>query len=143
MKQVIETLTSCWPPSRPYLAQEMWEEQGKTGPVFRQRWPAYDEDLARETELEIPVQVNGKIRVRVSVCRGLDKAGLEAAVLTDEKVQAQIEGKTIVKVIAVPDKLIILSSGDRRSNWLPGGARPARCGVARRAGSNQRVRPRK
>jgi leucyl-tRNA synthetase len=108
MQQLIEILTFLLAPFAPYLAQELWEEQGKTGPVFKQPWPAYDDELTRETEVEIPVQINGKIRSRISVAAGLDKAGLEAAARADDKVQAMLEGKTVVKVIAVPDKLINL-----------------------------------
>jgi leucyl-tRNA synthetase len=108
LQQLIEILTFLLAPFAPYLAQELWEEQGKTGPVFKQPWPAYDDELARETEVEIPVQINGKIRSRISVAAGLDKAGLEAAARADDKVQAMLEGKTVVKVVAVPDKLINL-----------------------------------
>jgi len=106
MQQTIEILTFLLAPFAPYLAQELWEEQGKTGAVFKQPWPAFNEEMARETEVEIPVQVNGKIRSRLTVAAGLDKAGLEQAALADEKVQALIAGKTVVKVIAVPDKLL-------------------------------------
>jgi len=79
---------------------------GNKGPVIKQSWPAFDANLARATEVEIPVQINGKLRTRVSVPVGLDKAALEDAARADEKVQALIEGATVVKVIAVPDKLI-------------------------------------
>jgi leucyl-tRNA synthetase len=106
MAQSIEIVTFLLAPFAPYLAQELWEEQGRTGPVFRQPWPAFDAELARETDVEIPVQVNGKLRARVTVPAGLDKDALEAAVRADEKVLAQIEGKTVVKVIAVVDKLV-------------------------------------
>ena len=106
MAQSIEIVTFLLAPFAPYLAQELWEEQGRTGPVFRQDWPAFDQDLARETDVEIPVQVNGKLRARVTVPAGLDKDALEAAVRADEKVAAQIAGKTVVKVIAVVDKLV-------------------------------------
>jgi leucyl-tRNA synthetase len=106
MEHVIGIFVFLLAPFAPYLAQELWSELGRTGPVFRQPWPAFDADLARETEIEIPVQINGKIRVRFTVPTGLDKAQLEAAARTDEKVIAALEGKTIVKVIAVPDKLV-------------------------------------
>ncbi len=106
MAQSIEIVTFLLAPFAPYLAQELWEEQGKSGPVFRQQWPAFDAELARETDVEIPVQINGKLRARVTVPAGLDKDALEAAVRADEKVAAQIEGKTVVKVIAVVDKLV-------------------------------------
>jgi len=106
MSQSIGIFTMLLAPFAPYVAQELWEEQGKTGPVFKQEWPDYDLDLARETEIEIPVQINGKLRTRINVAPGLDKVQLEAAALDDDKVQQLIQGKTIVKVIAVPDKLL-------------------------------------
>ena len=108
MAQCIEIVTFLLAPFAPYLAQELWEEQGKSGPVFRQTWPAFDAELAREANIEIPVQINGKLRCRVTVPAGLEKDALEAAVRADEKVAAQIEGKTVVKVIAVVDKLVTL-----------------------------------
>ena len=106
MQQVITIFVFLLAPFAPYLAQEIWAELGKEGPVFRQTWPAFDPELARETDVEIPVQINGKIRARVTVPTGLDKVALEAAVRADEKVVAALEGKAIVKVIAVPDKLV-------------------------------------
>ncbi len=93
-------------PFAPYIAQELWAEQGFDGPVFKQSWPVYDAEQAREIEIEIPVQINGKIRARIVVVPGLDKAALEAAAMADEKVREHMEGKTIVKVVAVPDKLV-------------------------------------
>jgi leucyl-tRNA synthetase len=106
MRQCVEVLTLMLSPFAPYVTQELWEEMGNKGPVIKQSWPAFDANLARATEVEIPVQINGKLRTRVSVPVGLDKAALEDAARADEKVQALIEGATVVKVIAVPDKLI-------------------------------------
>ena len=108
MSQTLEILTFLLAPFAPYLAQELWEEQGKSGPVFKQEWPDYDPDLARETQIEIPVQINGKVRTKIYVAPGLDKVQLETAAVGDDKVQALLEGKTIVKAIAVPDKLVNL-----------------------------------
>ena len=106
MWQTIETLTLMLAPFAPYLAQELWEEQGYDTPVFKQSWPEFSEDLARETEVEIPVQINGKIRTRLTVPAGLDQEGLSAAGLADAHVQSLIEGKTVVRVVAVPGKLL-------------------------------------
>jgi leucyl-tRNA synthetase len=106
MSQAIRILTFLLAPFAPYMAQELWEEQGKTEPVFKQEWPCYDPDLAREEEIEIPVQINGKLRTKIKAAPGLDKRQLEAAALADAKVQALLQGKTIVKVIAVPEKLV-------------------------------------
>jgi leucyl-tRNA synthetase len=106
MAESIRILTLMLAPFAPYIAQELWEEQGNTGPVFKQDWPDFDPDLARETEIEIPIQVNGKLRTRISVVPGLDPAQLKVAALDDDKVQEWIAGKTMVKMIAIPDKLV-------------------------------------
>ena len=88
MAQSIEILTLMLAPFAPYIAQELWEEQGNTGPVFKQEWPDFDPDLARETEIEIPVQINGKLRTRITCRPGLDAAQLKVAALDDDKVGA-------------------------------------------------------
>ncbi|MEP6717004.1 MAG: leucine--tRNA ligase [Terriglobia bacterium] len=106
MRQAIEILTFLLAPFAPYLAQELWEEQGHSGALIRETWPDFDADLARETEAEIPVQINGKIRTRITVPAGLDAVQLQAAALDDDKVTALLEGRTVVKVIAVPGKLL-------------------------------------
>ncbi|HTS62364.1 MAG TPA: leucine--tRNA ligase [Candidatus Acidoferrales bacterium] len=106
MPQVLETLALVLAPFAPYVSQDIWEELGKKGPVFRQSWPAYDPELAKEDEAEIVVQVNGKVRSRVFAPFGTAKEELEARALADEKVRALVEGKQVVKIVAVPDKLV-------------------------------------
>ena len=108
MKQVIEILTLMLAPFAPYVAQELWEEQGREGPVFKQPWPDFDPGLARESEVEIVVQVNGKVRARMVVPAGTDAQGLTSLAEDDDKIQALVAGKTVTKVIAVPGKLINL-----------------------------------
>ena len=93
-------------PFAPYLAQEIWEELGKEGPVFRQSWPAFDPELAKEDVAEIVVQVNGKLRTRIYAPFGTPRDELEAHALADEKVKPFLEGKQVVKMITVPDKLV-------------------------------------
>jgi leucyl-tRNA synthetase len=95
-------------PFAPFFAAEMWEQLGGEGVVFRTGWPVVNEELAREDEIEIPVQVNGKLVNVVKVPAGSDEAAVKAAALADEKVKARIEGKTVVKVIVVPGKLVNL-----------------------------------
>ena len=95
-------------PFAPYLAEELWEEQGGSGPVFKQPWPNFDPDLARESEVEVAVQINGKVRARLVVRAGTDAQGLTSIAMDDEKILALVAGKTVVKVIAVPDKLVNL-----------------------------------
>ena len=106
MGEVLEKLALMLAPFAPYLSQEIWEEIGKEGPVFRQSWPAFDADLAKEDEAEIVVQVNGKVRGRVFAPFGTSKDSLEKLALADEKVQPFVAGKQIVKVVVVPDKLV-------------------------------------
>ena len=105
-KDCSEKVTLLIAPFAPYAAEELWSLLGKTGPVFKQSWPQFDEDLAREEMLEVPVQVNGKLRGRVSVPHGTSKEGLEEAALADGKIQAFIAGKIVVKVIVFPEKLV-------------------------------------
>ena len=106
LKDVLEKLVLMFGPFAPYVAQEMWEALGHEGPVFRQTWPAFDEALTHEDAAEVVLQVNGKVRSRLIVPFGTSKEALEARANADAKIQAQIEGKQIVKVIVVPDKLV-------------------------------------
>ncbi len=106
LAEVLEKLALLLAPFAPYLAQEIWAELGRTGPVFRQSWPAYDPEMAKEDEAEIVVQVNGKLRSRFYAAFGTPKEDLECRALADEKIQAQVSGKRIVRVIVVPDKIV-------------------------------------
>jgi leucyl-tRNA synthetase len=104
--EVLEKLTLLLGPFAPYLAQEIWEELGREGPVFRRPWPAFDPELAKEELAEIVVQVNGKLRSHVHLPFGTAEDELKAGALADAKIRALVEGKQIVKVIAVRDKLV-------------------------------------
>jgi leucyl-tRNA synthetase len=104
--EILEKLALMLAPFAPYVSQEIWEELGKDGPVFRQSWPAFDPELAKEDEAEIVVQVNGKLRARLNAPFGTAKDQLETLVLADDKVKSLLDGKQIVKVISVPDKLV-------------------------------------
>ncbi len=106
--EVFRTLTLLLAPFAPFLAAELWEQGGGEGAVFRQTWPAVDAELARESELEIPVQVNGKLVTVVMVPAESDEEAMKAAALADGKVQARIAGKTLVKTIVVKGKLVNL-----------------------------------
>ena len=106
MAQVLENIVLLLAPFAPYVCEEMWEEMGRTGPVFKQKWPTFDEELAKEEGAEIVLQVNGKLRSRVTMPFGTSKEALEEAAKADEKVKQFIEGKQIVRVVVVPDKLV-------------------------------------
>jgi leucyl-tRNA synthetase len=104
--EVIEKLPLMLEPFAPYLAEELWEEQGRPGPVFHHPWPEFDAELAREEEAEVVIQVNGKLRGRINVAFGTPSDSLEKLALADTKVQPLLDGRQIVKVIVVPDKLV-------------------------------------
>ncbi len=106
MAQSIRILTFLLAPFAPYVAQELWEEQGNAGAIVKESWPDYDPELARETEIEIPVQINGKLRARITVSPEMDAAQLKVAALDDDAVRALVAGKTVVKVIAIAGKLV-------------------------------------
>jgi leucyl-tRNA synthetase len=106
--EVFRGLILLLAPFAPFFAAEMWAQIGGEGVVFRTAWPVANEELAREDEIEIAVQVNGKLVNVVKVPVGSDEAAVKAAALADEKVKTRIEGKTVVKVIVVPGKLVNL-----------------------------------
>ncbi len=106
LANILESLILMLAPFAPHLAAELWEQIGRKDAVLRHAWPRFDEALARENEIEIPVQINGKLRALVKVAVDASKEALEAAARADEKVQAALAGKTVVKVIVVPGKLI-------------------------------------
>jgi leucyl-tRNA synthetase len=106
--ELLRTLVLLLAPFAPYLAAELWEELGGEGAVLRAPWPKSDPGLAREDEIEIPVQMNGKLVNVVRVPAGAAPSLMEATALADEKVQSRIAGKTIAKVIVVPGKTVNL-----------------------------------
>ena len=106
LAEVLEKLTLLLAPFAPYMAQEIWEADGPERSGFREQWPQYDEELAKEEGAEVVVQVNGKVRSRITVPFGTSRAELERLSLADDKMQALLQGKQIVKIIIVPDKLV-------------------------------------
>ena len=106
LDQILPDLTLLLAPFAPFIAEELWEQLGRTGPVFRQPWPKWNEELAKEDLLEIPVQVNGKLRARIAVPVGTPQAELESLAQADAKVRTFLAGKQVVKVVVVPDKLV-------------------------------------
>jgi leucyl-tRNA synthetase len=108
MRELLSTLVLLIAPFAPYIAAELWEELGGEGTVLRAPWPKSDPGLAEEDELEIPVQVNGKLVNVIRVPAGSAIDVVQAVALADEKVQSRIAGKTVAKVIVVPNKTVNL-----------------------------------
>jgi leucyl-tRNA synthetase len=104
--QILPPLVLLLGPFAPYMTQELWGQLGRAGPVFRQPWPSYDVELAKEDAAEVVLQVNGKLRGRIQVPFGTPQEQLEKLALADPRVQPFLEGKQVVKVIVVPDKLV-------------------------------------
>jgi leucyl-tRNA synthetase len=108
LAEVQRSLVLLLAPFAPYLAHELWEMLGESGNLLKAPWPKYDAELAKEEEIEVPVQVNGKLRSRVTVPADADEAFVLDRALADEKVKAAIAGKQIVKKIYVPGKMVNL-----------------------------------
>ena len=104
--EVMRGLVQMLAPFAPFLSAELWERMGYEGVLFRTPWPQADEALARESELEIPVQVNGKLVVVVRVPAESDEQTVQAVANGHEKVAARLIGKTVVKVVYVAGKLL-------------------------------------
>jgi len=103
---VLRYLVLLLAPFAPYLAHELWETLGEKSNLLRHPWPKYDAALAKEDEVEIAVQLNGKVRVRMLVSADATENALKEQIPNDEKVRVLLEGKQVVKVIAVPGKLV-------------------------------------
>jgi leucyl-tRNA synthetase len=106
--ELLRSLVLLLAPFAPHLAAELWEQLGETEPVLRAPWPQSDPELAKEDELAIPVQINGKLVTVVRVAIDAAPKAIETAALSDEKVQSRTAGKTVSKVIVVPGKLVNL-----------------------------------
>ena len=106
MADIQRNLALMLAPFAPYLASELWETLGETSSLLRQPWPKYDPTLAKEDEVEMAVQVNGKIRARITVPADADEAQIREVALADSKVQAAVAHKEIVKVLVVKGRLV-------------------------------------
>jgi leucyl-tRNA synthetase len=105
-KPALKTFILLLAPFAPHLAEELWQALGGPATLAFEPWPTYDPNLLKADSVEVPVQINGKLRGKITVPTGLDKAALEAAALADDKVKSLLEGKAIKKVIAVPGKMV-------------------------------------
>ncbi len=105
-KEAMDTLILLLSPFAPHIAEEMWEQMGHPGTTHQAAWPEYNETFLKADEIEIVVQVNGKVRQKLSVPAGIDEESLKAQSLEDPRIQEWTNGKEVKKVIVVPKKLI-------------------------------------
>jgi leucyl-tRNA synthetase len=105
--EALETLVLMLAPFSPHVAEEIWENLGHEGGLLKSaHWPQADPELARQEELEIPIQVNGKLRSRLLASAEVTEEELRTAALNDEKIRSLIDGHEVVKVIVVPQRLV-------------------------------------
>jgi leucyl-tRNA synthetase len=106
LKQALEILVLIITPMTPHIAEELWQMLGHSTTLTRESWPKFSEELARDDQFEVIIQVNGRLRGKVMVEDGLAEADLLQLAEADEKVAREIAGKQIVKTIVVPNKLV-------------------------------------
>jgi leucyl-tRNA synthetase len=99
-------------PTAPHIAEELWQLSGHSGSVHQQNWPEWDRDLARDEIIQLPVQVNGRLRVVIDIDVDALEEFVRVKVMQNEKVQQHTGGKNIVKFIYVPGRVVnIVTSG--------------------------------
>ncbi|SHJ51593.1 leucine--tRNA ligase [Tepidibacter formicigenes] len=106
LKEGIETIITILSPFTPHLAEELWSMIGKEGSISQICWPDYDESALVKDEIEIVIQINGKVRGKLNLSANITKEEMEKEALEDDKIKQLVEGKNIVKIIAVPKKLV-------------------------------------
>ena len=105
-RSVMEPFVLLLSPFAPHIAEELWELLGHGETLAYRAWPTYDEAHLIENEIEIPVQINGKVRARIKIPAEGDQATMQQLAETDEQVQHHLEGKQVIKVIAVPGRMV-------------------------------------
>jgi len=111
MREAIEALVVMISPFAPHTAEELWEMLGHKGGLTRAAWPAFDAEAAKAEEVVVPVQVNGKVRARLTVPAGLSDDQLCERALADPAVQVHTAGKTIRKVLVAKGPLVSIVAG--------------------------------
>ena len=104
--EALEAVVVMLSPMVPHICHALWQELGHNSALIDQSWPEADEGALESDQVEIVVQVNGKLRARLAVAADASKNDVEAAALADENVQRYIEGKDIRKLIVVPGRLV-------------------------------------
>ena len=106
LRDAIRNLVLMLAPFAPFIAMELWTVMGEKGDLLRYPWPTFDPNLIKLDEVELVVQVNGKIRARITLAADASEEAVREMALADERVKSAVEGKQIVKVIVIPGKLV-------------------------------------
>ena len=105
-REAFNALIPMLAPFAPHISEELWESFGHSQSLSRSQWPEFNAELARDEEIEVAIQVNGKLRSRIFASAGANDSELREAALADEKVKAALEGREVARIITVPGKLV-------------------------------------
>jgi leucyl-tRNA synthetase len=105
-KVTLENLTLLLAPFAPHMSEELWSLLSHSSSIFKEKWPDYIDELAKDKILEVPIQVNGKLRSKLFVSEEITEEEIKNLALIDDKVKSYTEGKNIKKVIYVKNKLL-------------------------------------
>ncbi len=105
-REAMEKIVLLLSPLAPHMAEELWEALGHKKSLAYEPWPKVDQRWLKEDTVEVPVQVNGKLRGKITVAAGANQQSIEAAARADAKIADLLAGKTIVKVVVVPGRLV-------------------------------------
>jgi leucyl-tRNA synthetase len=93
-------------PFAPHIAEELWEAIGEKETILKEKWPVWDEEAAKEEEIELVIQINGKLRGKTMIPAGLEDDAIKEKAFADPKVQELLKGKTVKKIVVVKGKLV-------------------------------------
>ena len=105
-KETLKTFVILLAPFAPHIGEELWSQLGGTDSVFHSQWPECDEEAMKDDEIEVAVQVNGKVRGTVVLPNGCDKEKAFEIAKADERIASFLEGKNLIKEIYVPNKIV-------------------------------------
>ena len=105
-KEVVVNLIKLLAPFAPHITEELWQQIAQTGSVHHASWPTFDPKATVADEIEVVVQINGKVREKIMVSSSVTREQQQEIALADEKIQTLTAGKTIVKIISIPKKLV-------------------------------------
>ena len=111
LKESVEALVRMISPFTPHMAEELWELLGHTGGIVAAGWPTFDEAVAKAEEIVIPVQINGKVRARLTVPADTPEDRLRELALADPQVVRHLEGKAVKKVVVAAGRLVSIVAG--------------------------------